>query len=123
MVRHGSNVSMWVPPRHNGDQGFEGVVSGFEQGMIQRLGDFSRNSGGPLVSGNEVVGVNAAGVLFGAQNVGYAVPIVLWNLMEERLWDQIKRHWSPQQLEGFEKPQAGVVYARQHLGGRCRRCF
>ena len=111
LVRHGSNVmACGYPLGQSGIKVSKGVVSGFEQGMIQHDSAISPgNSGGPLVSGDEVVGVNAAGVLFGAQNVGYAVPIVLWNLMEVEALGPDQEAWvGPTTPRVLRSPKLGL---------------
>lgn len=63
-----------------------GVVSGRERNYIQISAPINPgNSGGPLINTKgEVVGINSAGI-FEAQNVGYAIPINDFKLIQKDL--------------------------------------
>ena len=59
----------------------DGVFSGWEGDQLQHSVPISQgNSGGPLLRGRRVVGINSSGIMEGS-NIGYAIPIDRWNLI------------------------------------------
>jgi len=63
-----------------------GIISGFQNSYIQTNATMNGgNSGGPLIlkSSNKVIGVNAAKLVKGVENTGYAIPLyrflLFWN--------------------------------------------
>ena len=63
----------------------KGIISGRYSGLIQTDTPINPgNSGGPLIFNNKVIGVNSSGMLF-ANNIGYAVPIEKFYLVEEAM--------------------------------------
>ena len=62
----------------------DGVFSGWEEDMLQHSVPISQgNSGGPLLLGRKVVGINSSGIQEGS-NIGYAIPIDRWSLVVDR---------------------------------------
>ena len=63
----------------------KGILSGVQENFYQTDTPINPgNSGGPLMIGEYVVGINAAGVLL-ADNIGYAVPIYRVELIKKEL--------------------------------------
>ena len=63
----------------------KGILSGVQDNFYQTDTPINPgNSGGPLMLGEYVIGINAAGVLM-ADNIGYAVPIYRVNFIEDEL--------------------------------------
>lgn len=62
-----------------------GILSGYEKIFLQTDAAINEgNSGGPLLKGNQVVGINARKIKsILANNIGYAVPIKLFMILKE----------------------------------------
>jgi S1-C subfamily serine protease len=78
----------------------KGIISGRNSGLIQTDTPINPgNSGGPLIFKNKVIGINSSGILF-ANNIGYAVPIEKFFLVEEAMR---KNRW-------VRRPQIPFMY-------------
>lgn len=94
----------------------EGIISGFQDGIIQTDTPINPgNSGGPLIYKNKVVGV-VVSKMMKAENIGYAVPIAQYKVIKDELMkDTIVR-----------KPELGIEYNEtdskllKHYGSKCK---
>ena len=63
----------------------KGVISGYQYGLFQTDTTINPgNSGGPLIWRNMVIGINSS-IIKTAQNVGFAIPISYYRVIEDRL--------------------------------------
>jgi S1-C subfamily serine protease len=79
----------------------KGIISGQQHNMYQVDTPINPgNSGGPLIKNNLVIGVNGAGIM-SANNVGYAVPISRYFLIQDLLYMNHRLIHYPE-IFGFE---------------------
>ena len=79
----------------------KGIISGQQHNMYQIDTPINPgNSGGPLIKNNLVIGVNGAGIMF-ANNIGYAVPISRFFLIQDLIYTK-KRLIHYPEIFGFE---------------------
>ena len=79
----------------------KGIISGQQHNMYQVDTPINPgNSGGPLIKNNLVIGVNGAGIMF-ANNIGYAVPISRFFLINDLIYTQNRLIHYPE-IFGFE---------------------
>jgi len=93
----------------------EGIVSGFQDGVIQTDTPINPgNSGGPLIYDGKVVGIVVSKMAL-AENVGYAVPIAQYYPIKDRLHDGLARI-----------PRLGIEYnetdnkIKRHFKSKCK---
>ena len=68
----------------------KGIISGKEDGDFQTDTPINPgNSGGPLIVNDKVIGINSSGYIE-SQNIGYAKPINLFNLIKTEMIDKNK---------------------------------
>jgi serine protease Do len=94
-------LALGFPLGQQGLKSTTGVVSGFEQGLIQTSAPLNPgNSGGPLINmRGEVIGINSSGVIE-AQNVGYAIPVNDF----KKIWPDMK------ETKILHKGFLGIIY-------------
>jgi S1-C subfamily serine protease len=68
----------------------EGHISGKDKNLIQTDTAINPgNSGGPLIKNNKVIGINSSGYMF-SQNVEFAIPINIYQVVKKELLDKNK---------------------------------
>ena len=81
----------------------KGILSGIQDNFYQTDTPINPgNSGGPLMIGDHVVGINAAGILL-ADNIGYAVPTYRVDLIKDQLQEKNNLIHYPSLLLEYQK--------------------
>lgn len=92
----------------------KGILSGIQDNFYQTDTPINPgNSGGPLMIGDHVVGINAAGILL-ADNIGYAVPTYRVNLIKKELEKKNNLIHYPSLLLEYQKSNAKFKKCLKH---------
>lgn len=94
----------------------KGILSGVQENFYQTDTPINPgNSGGPLMIGEYVVGINAAGVLL-ADNIGYAVPIYRVELIKKELQQRHSLIHYPSLMFEYQKSNSGFRKCHDYKG-------
>lgn len=84
-------VSLGFPLGKNNLKTTAGIISGKDNGKIQTTSPLNPgNSGGPMVIGDKIIGINASGIP-SASNIGFAVPISYYHAIKKSNAKLVKR--------------------------------